>query len=214
MHAGRVHTSGGKQEERDQETQRRILTAAEHLFLSKGFKGVSMKDIADEVQVTTAALYYHFPEGKQDLFLSVVQQVAANWRESAFRAVAHIEDLRERLTMYAQHNLTLPNGFYTLIRDVEEFCNDKSRKRDLIRQNNTEMLERIAMIFQHAIDAGEIKKKVPATLLAHMYTGMIFGTQFSLRRGTLNDVDQSDIHEMATMMVDSLLDGIKNSADT
>ena len=38
----------------DPETQRRILAVAEQLFLAKGFKGVSMKDIAEEVQSNTS----------------------------------------------------------------------------------------------------------------------------------------------------------------
>ena len=41
----------------DQETRRKILTKAAELFLAKGYKGVSMKEIAEAVEVTSAALY-------------------------------------------------------------------------------------------------------------------------------------------------------------
>jgi hypothetical protein len=40
----------------DHETWRQVLTAAKDLFLAKGYKGVSMKEIASAVQVTPAAL--------------------------------------------------------------------------------------------------------------------------------------------------------------
>ena len=59
----------------DQETQRQVLTKAADLFLAKGYKGVSMKEIAEAVQVTSAALYYHFPQGKEDLFTKMIQTV-------------------------------------------------------------------------------------------------------------------------------------------
>ena len=59
----------------DQETRRQILTNAAELFLAKGYKGVSMKELAQAVQVTSAALYYHFPKGKEDLFTKMIQTV-------------------------------------------------------------------------------------------------------------------------------------------
>ncbi len=59
----------------DRETRLQILAVAQQLFLAKGYKGVSMKDVAEQVQVTSAALYYHFPSGKQDLFFSVIQRM-------------------------------------------------------------------------------------------------------------------------------------------
>src|SRR5437667_6917906 len=57
----------------DQETWRQILTAAKNLFFARGYKGVSMKEIAEVVQVTPAALYYHFPKGKEDLFTKMIE---------------------------------------------------------------------------------------------------------------------------------------------
>ena len=57
----------------DQGTWQQILTAAKALFFAKGYKGVSMKEIADAVQVMPSALYYHFPKGKEDLFTKMIQ---------------------------------------------------------------------------------------------------------------------------------------------
>src|SRR5258708_33033234 len=57
----------------DQETWRQILTVAKDLFFAKGYKGVSMREIADAVQVTQAGLYYHFPKGKEELFTKMIQ---------------------------------------------------------------------------------------------------------------------------------------------
>src|SRR5437660_480035 len=57
----------------DQGTWQQILTAAKDLFFAKGYKGVSMKEIADAVQVMPSALYYHFPKGKEDLVTKSIQ---------------------------------------------------------------------------------------------------------------------------------------------
>lgn len=49
----------------------RILEACLPLFAQAGFAGVSMRDVAQEVGVTPAALYYHFRD-KEDLYLAAV----------------------------------------------------------------------------------------------------------------------------------------------
>jgi AcrR family transcriptional regulator len=200
----------GKYMERDQETRRRILTAAERLFLAKGFKGVSMKDIADEVSVTTAALYYHFPEGKQELFLSMIQQAIEDWGEQTFHQVNQVKGLRQKLYVLTQHTLSRHlNSFFALSRDIEEFCRDSSRKRELLMGHRKGQLQRVTALFQHAIDADEITQGIPANLLALMYEGMTMGVQFG-RHFFAVDVEQRDIQELATMVVHSFLDGVTN----
>ncbi|WP_317494143.1 TetR/AcrR family transcriptional regulator [Haloechinothrix sp. LS1_15] len=57
---------------RVRDTRERIHTVALDLFISRGFAKTTMQDIADELGLTKAALYYHFPT-KQALVRSVVQ---------------------------------------------------------------------------------------------------------------------------------------------
>src|SRR6266849_4137299 len=202
MNSNKISADEGKHMERDQEMRRRILTVAERLFLAKGFKGVSMKDIADEIDVTTAALYYHFPEGKQELFLSMIQQAIEDWGEQAFHEVNQVKGLRQQLLVLTQH---------TLSRHLEEFCRDNSRKRELMIGHRKGQLQRVTALFQQAIDSGEIKQEIPANLLAMMYEGMAMGVQFG-RHFFAADIEQRDTQELATMVVQSFLDGIANQA--
>lgn len=198
--------------ERDQETRRRILAVAERLFLAKGFKGVSMKDIADEVEVTTAALYYHFPEGKQALFLSMIQQVIEDWGERTFDEVNQVRGLRQKLLVLTQHTLSRHlSSFFALSRDVEEFCRDNARKRELMVGYRKEQLQRVTALFQQAIDSGEIIQDIPANFLALMYEGMAMGIQFG-KHFFATDIEQRDTQELATMVVQSFLDGIANQS--
>lgn len=50
-----------------------LLREAEELFITQGFAGTSIKQIAAAAGCTTAALYYYFPEGKAQLLREVVQ---------------------------------------------------------------------------------------------------------------------------------------------
>ena len=56
-------------------TRRAILEAAKNLFLSQGYTATSMRQIAQAVGVTPAALYNHF-SGKEEIFTSLLQQAA------------------------------------------------------------------------------------------------------------------------------------------
>src|SRR5205823_8641959 len=111
----------------DRETWRRILTAARDLFLARGYRGVSMKEIADVVQVTPAALYYHFPKGKEDLFTKMIQTLFVEEGVAEIdQILGTTQNLRERLTLFTASLLTFPidEHFTMLLRDAKEHIKD------------------------------------------------------------------------------------------
>ncbi len=55
------------------DTRGKILEAAGGLFAQKGFFGVSMQNIADELGITKAALYHHF-ESKEGLCFEIMHR--------------------------------------------------------------------------------------------------------------------------------------------
>ena len=42
------------------DTRERILAVAQELFIEQGYEGTSLREIADRLDITKAALYYHF----------------------------------------------------------------------------------------------------------------------------------------------------------
>jgi len=53
-------------------TRESILAAAQRLFTERGFDGTSLRQIADAVGTTKAAVYYHFP-AKEHLLLELTR---------------------------------------------------------------------------------------------------------------------------------------------
>src|SRR5258708_9899080 len=158
---------------RDRETRQQILEAARELFLARGYKGVSMKEVAEEVQVTSAALYYHFPGGKQDLFFSIIQMMLEEWTQGALHATEQAHGLREGLIKLTQYLLTLPiDRFSILARDIHENVLDRDTKRVALEQLQDVFVQHVTDLFQQAIDDGEITRQVPAAVLPTMYEGM------------------------------------------
>lgn len=49
-----------------------LLNTAEQLFTSRGYTAVTLKDIAKVLGIKQASLYYHFPLGKEDLYVEVM----------------------------------------------------------------------------------------------------------------------------------------------
>lgn len=61
-----------------------ILSAAADVFRRKGYHGAKMADIAAEVKLTAGSLYHHFPDGKQQILMAVLndglEQITENVR--------------------------------------------------------------------------------------------------------------------------------------
>ncbi len=206
----------------DRETWRQILKAAEDLFLVKGYKGVSMKDVADAVKVTPAALYYHFPQGKEDLFISMLQAMFEEWAAGISRTIAPAHNIRERLNLLTPYLLTIPvDHFPVLLQDAKEQIKDREKQQAIFRQLRGTVHQRIAEIFQQAIDAGEITVDTSANILASMYQGMVIALlqymHFSLKNSgqieiphlaPIKDAERLEAPHLASILVSTLLDGI------
>jgi AcrR family transcriptional regulator len=159
----------------DQETRRQILTKAAELFLAKGYKGVSMKEIAEAVQVTSAALYYHYPKGKEDLFTKMIQTIFVDEGVAGIdQALATTQDVRERLMQLTSALLTLPldERLSLLLRDAREHLKDPEHQQVILS-----LLDRIRQqvtgLFQAAHDAGAIRSDLPINVLVGLYMGML-----------------------------------------
>src|SRR6266568_1154138 len=199
----------------DRETRQQILEAARELFLARGYKGVSMKEVAEEVQVTSAALYYHFPGGKQNLFFSIIQMMLEEWTQGAPLATASAQGLRERLTRLTQYLLTLPiDRFAILLRDIHENVNaldHDTKRRDLLQIRGT-FVQHVTDLFQQAIDAGEITRDIPAALLASMYEGMSISVLRD-KHMAMGGTGNLDAGQLADIVLSVLFKGIAGTGE-
>lgn len=68
------------------ETRKALVDAARGLFAAKGYHNVGIREFAAEAGVTRGALYHHF-EGKEELFVAVMEDIQGELRANA--AVRH-----------------------------------------------------------------------------------------------------------------------------
>lgn len=191
----------------DLETRQRILEAARELFTTRGFKGVSMRDVAEVVKVTPAALYYYFPQGKEDLFLEVIKLIFFQYAQNVRESLDASRTTREKLQVLARQlleRLQNNNGAPMLMRDAVEYL-DKS-KHEILQEYRLNYMRSIREIFQEGVDRGEISPYISTDTLASMFHGMAFSFGHPLSRNTL--LDQVEINRAADTIVSILLDGV------
>jgi AcrR family transcriptional regulator len=83
--------------EKQAETRRRLLDAAERVFLRRGLQGSSVEEIAAEAGYTRGAFYSNFT-GKDELFVELLQdRVYRQYAEMAEQAQAQEGTPREQL---------------------------------------------------------------------------------------------------------------------
>jgi AcrR family transcriptional regulator len=108
-------TSGSTAEE----TRSRIIGAARELFAERGYAGTSVRDLAERLGITKAALYYHFP-GKADVLLALVEPMLTGLDALADEAGDREADLRAFVGLLAEWGPSMRSVF-----------SDPTAKRDL-----------------------------------------------------------------------------------
>jgi TetR/AcrR family transcriptional repressor of nem operon len=82
------------------ETAARILDIGERLVQVRGFNGFSYADVASELDMTKAALHYHFP-GKAELGRALIERYTLRFTEALAEIDARIPDAPDKLDAYA-----------------------------------------------------------------------------------------------------------------
>ena len=95
------------------DTASRILDSAERLVQVRGFNGFSYADVAGELDMTTAALHYHFP-GKGELGRALIERYTE-------RFVAALSDIDQRIAE-APAKLDAYAGLYADVLRGQRMC--------------------------------------------------------------------------------------------
>src|ERR1700722_770740 len=126
-------------------TRERILDIALELFVDQGYDKTSLRDIAERLGTTKAALYYHF-ERKQDILLELHLRLHALGRE-ALEQLERLEDGQERADAW-------PGLVDRFIDQVLE-----NRQLVLLHQRNHNAREQLADNERHQAENDDIEQQ-------------------------------------------------------
>jgi AcrR family transcriptional regulator len=114
--------------ERRSDTRERIQATALELFAEHGYEKTSLREIAERLHVTKAALYYHF-HSKEDIVVSLFDGLIAEidatitWLRDQPRTA---ETRRELVQRYARLAHDSPPGMRRLLQDVRSSMRELS----------------------------------------------------------------------------------------
>jgi AcrR family transcriptional regulator len=152
-------------------TKEKILESAKKLFSDYGYSSVSMSEIAKEVKITKAALYYHF-KSKKEIYLEVIQE--------------SFEALLEKLKKPIGLKTTFEKKFHqTLMAYLEFSLDEKNPIQETIQKisrldkttiNFTQKLQRqIIKKFDDLVKEGQKKKKLLSNLSSRVIAHFVIG---------------------------------------
>src|SRR3954466_10191178 len=94
-------TMDGTKRHRRGDTRHRIQDVALELFAEQGYEKTSLREIAEHLDVTKAALYYHF-KTKEDILTSIVEDIGRpvdeliTWAEAQPRTLENKQEMLRR----------------------------------------------------------------------------------------------------------------------
>lgn len=181
----------------------RVLDAAERQFSSRGFDSVTLRDIASSIGLTHAALYYHFPGGKEALFVEVMERNIRRHGEGLVAAIGSGgPNLRGKLLGAAAWLLSqTPLDLIRMTQTDLKALKPESARRimDLVYEL---ILKRLQGVIEASRDSGEVGVCDPGLL-----AGGLLGMVESLHAVPVAIVGR-DLYAMACELIDVLLKGI------
>jgi AcrR family transcriptional regulator len=132
-----------------------IISVASELFRKQGYDATSVREIAEEVGVTEAALYYHFKGGKRELLESVFAKQMPDFEQ----VVANCADKET----FAELTACLLSQFKVEGREtmerfrwvISEFPNLKREERDVFHQRLVGLHKDLSRLLEKLADRPE-----------------------------------------------------------
>ncbi len=187
--------------------RRRFLEVAEELFTAHGYRSVSIREIAQECQVTNAALYYHFPS-KEALYHEVLEYHANNLIERMIQAAAKAQSSRQKveamLIEYAKISIGRRSPFLLNRQDAYVLKNEVPK--EFIGKMVHQLLQPLEDIIFQAVAQGELQPLPNGNSPAAILVGMLHGQMQHKRVCQSSAVDEHDIH----LIVDIFWKGLEN----
>ena len=181
----------------------RVLIAAEELFHDRGYNAVSMRDIAEVLEMRQASLYYHVPDGKEQLFVEVTERSLHRNLEGLNEAIIHAEpNVAAQLKAAAQWFASqMPMKLLSMLEtDMPSISIENSQKLTFLAYQS--MFMPIARLFQGAMERGEVRQMDPNSLSGY-FLSLMDGVSYSATAGFA----QEPIGELIDDMIDVLLNG-------
>ncbi len=191
------------------DAKQRVLDAAEEMFMEHGYAAITLRDLAERLDIRQASLYYHFPDGKEQLYVEMAERAFQTHSEGMRRVMAAAgNDLRSHLLAiadwFAQHRPI--NVIGMMYADLPALSRERAQR--LAQTAYEALFFPLRDAFVEAQRRGEVRDINPE-MLAGFYLALMDGITFSQTQPV--SVGRA---EMAEAAIDMVLHGIMTGRHT
>ncbi|NIB40935.1 TetR family transcriptional regulator [Pseudomaricurvus alkylphenolicus] len=192
-----------------QKNQGVILAAAEEEFLTYGFKGASMKRVAERADLPRANIHYYY-KNKLDLYAAVLGDIVEIWN-TTFDTIRAEDDPKQALTAYIRakvmYSKTNPAASRIF---ASEIIHGAPHLSEYLKTDFREWIGRKVEAIQSWIDQGKMDPIDPIHLLFFIWGSTQhyadFGVQV-LAAMNKEQLDDEDFERIADNLVRMVLKG-------
>ena len=184
-------------------TRERAVEQADALLTSGGYAAMSLEAVAQAIGIRKPSLYHHFPRGKDELFIAVVERRTALDGALMAQAVAGLPDTFARLRAIARHfNQVAQTRPYHALIDMAAHLPEQHR--DFVRRLIDErVMGPVCGVFAEGVARGELRPCDP----------QLAALGFVMLMASMGKIGNADPRRKALpdFIVDVFADGLRGS---
>ncbi|MGD1005800.1 MAG: TetR/AcrR family transcriptional regulator [Ignavibacteriaceae bacterium] len=190
-----------------------ILQAARKRFAHYGFSKVTMDEIAGDVELGKASLYYYFPT-KEELFKAVIFQEQAEFIKNVEVLLQKPSPATEKLEEYVERRLTFSRELANLgTLSIHSVLDYKYVFRKLYEDLELQESNLLKIIIDEGKNSGEFRKDLPDELtkvFIHVLQGLKLRFIRFLKEQRLEDEIHKLLESEMKLVTDIFINGMKN----
>jgi AcrR family transcriptional regulator len=155
----------------------KILDAAHHRFLHFGYSKTTMNEIAGDLSMSKALLYYYFPD-KSQLYVAVMRKVADGYLKSLDNRINTFADLKEAFIFQidTQHDFIVTNyNFFDFFRLNEQNLPDAIW--EIVTRVHESEIHMLMNAIKTEVDRGVIKPVANPTEIVELLLDALHGVR-------------------------------------
>ena len=155
---------------RTNDTRKHILKEAQSLYLTGGYNQLTMEKIAEILGLKRPTLYYHFPNGKEQLLIETIEALISElitvWSEAV--NAGHNTRTRLRNILDTVTDYPLPENKRTILVELWQLGEEV---RTTIKQSYQQIFTLLSGVFEEGINKGEFRS-VELELAVQSFLGL------------------------------------------
>ena len=183
--------------------EQEIIDAAAQVFKEKGYHAATTRDIAAEVGIQQATLYYYISSKEELLYLVVREPIVRLYTQVEEIVKANVPTRTKIARALHAHLAAFDANYPHMFVYVQELPNLIDTLQDKIRESPSRYQHLWEEILQQGIAAGELRAELDITATVFMIMGMCNWLHRWYRKGGRLDTDT-----LAQQYTSALLDGI------